>query len=341
MSVWNEFDPLESVVVGNLFPTDQLLDALELQGRWRDAMQFINNTALQELQAIKSTLSNLGVQVHQCEQYPIQGVLGLRSPPLAPRDWFMIYGDRCLEGNEAFQLSQIRVSSAKKSYAHITVDSVPHDNIWSTATLDQFDSDTLLRPYLHTAAILRCGHDIFVSNNPGRCGNQQGIAWLRQWLGQHWPDTRLHLVNAEEHLDGSLFFIRPGLVLTSLSRHQLPDFFDKWQVIEVQLDDYRNKIYQDKLLGHVWKKLNPIVAERYSHFLQCNPEETMFSINALSVNHNCVLFPGEDPRLFDQLERLGIECISVDMRALSFWDSGLHCCTSELSRLGELQDYSK
>jgi hypothetical protein len=327
--VINEYNQLYKVILGNLFPTVEIINALDLQGKWRDAFAYINDQALDELAAIESLLLSYSVEVRRPVLYPIQSSSGLSSPPLAPRDWFFVYKDICLIGNEAHQSTQARVTSVQHQNAY----EMPTLNIFNTDTLDKFDSETLPRPYLHTANILRHDNDLFVSKDLGRCGNQLGYAWFENFVSTHWPGTKIHRVNTDEHLDAVLFFVRPGLVLASLDRQDLPDFFHDWQVITVKRTSQREKIYQG-MLAYQWKKLNPIVAQRYHHFLQCNPDETMFSINALSINHNLIVFPGEDRELFDQLESLGIECVSVDMRALSFWDSGLHCCTSELDRYG-------
>jgi N-dimethylarginine dimethylaminohydrolase len=325
----NEYDQLNKVVLGSLFDTTEIVQTLDLQGKWRQAFASINDQAIDELHAIEAKLRDLSVEVQRPIQYSIRSPYGLSSPPLAPRDWFFIYKDVCLLGNEAHQTNQPRTQSITYNSAQ----TMPTFNIWSTDTLDKFNSETLERPYFHTANILRHDNDLFVSRNLGRCGNQLGFQWFENFVTNTWPGTEIHLIDTEEHLDAALFFVKPGLVLSLLTHDQLPKFFKDWQVITVDKTNQREEIYKG-MLAYQWKKLNPIIAERYSYFLQCDPEETMFSINALSVNQNCILFPGEDRELFDILESEGIECISVDMRALSFWDSGLHCCTSEIDRCG-------
>ena len=323
----NEYDPLHKIILGSLFPTKEILEALNLQGKWKEAFANINDQALDELVAIESLLRSFNVEVIRPDLYPITSPHGLSSPPLAPRDWFFLYKDVCLLGNEAHQSNQSRVTSVPYSHSY----AIPTYDIYSSDTLDKFDSSSLPRPYFHTANVLRNDKDLFVSKNLGRCGNHLGFAWFQHFVETHWTNTKIHIVDTEEHLDASLFFVRPGLVLTTLQRSQLPNFFKDWQVITVERTDQRERIYRE-MLAYQWKTLNPIVAQRYNHFLQCNPDETMFSINALSINQNKVIFPGEDKELFDELELLGIECLAVNMRALSFWDSGLHCCTSELDR---------
>lgn len=339
MTVWSEFQPLKSVVLGSLFSTNEMIAALQLKGKWRSAMQFLNDTAQLELEKIEQLLKNLNVEVHRTSLYAMQTAHGLASPPLAPRDNFLVYGNQVFQGNEAFALSQYRVNSSRQHYLHSQTFELPTHEIYSKDTLNTFDSEKLLRPYFHTANVLRCGQDIFVSRHLGRCGNQLGYKEFCSWIARNFPKVRIHEVNCEEHLDGSLFFVRPGLVLSTLRKSLLPAFFKKWTVVEVELNDTRQKIYKD-FYAYKWKKLNPIIAAQYTHFLQCNPQETLFSLNALSYNDNTVIFPGYDKDLFQQLEHHNVKCVSVDMRALSFWDSGLHCCTNELERQGDCEDYT-
>ena len=68
--------------------------------------------------------------------------------------------------------------------------------------------------------------------------------------------------------------------------------------------------------------------------------KTYFNLNSLSIDENTVLFTGTDKDLFNQLERKGITCVPVSMKATTFWDTGVHCATNELERIGELQNYA-
>ena len=43
----------------------------------------------EDLQKVKTALADCNIQVEQCQSFPLRGA----SPPLQPRDWFMVYGD--------------------------------------------------------------------------------------------------------------------------------------------------------------------------------------------------------------------------------------------------------
>lgn len=340
MTVWSEFQPLKSVVLGNIFPSDEILNELDLNSRWQPPFRHIVDTALSELDNISKTLTDLGVDVFRPKMYSMRNNHQFSVPPLAMRDVFMIYGNNCIEGNEAFENNQIRVSSAELSYSTLTVNRIPTNNIWHNGSYEDLKNNIIDRPYLHTANLLRCGNDIFVSKTLGRTGNQLGLAYFKNWARSVNPRVNFHTVDTDEHLDGSIFLIRPGLMLSSIDKHKLPSYFSKWTVIPVTGSSGVYKHIYNELYAYRYKKLNPIIAKKYSWFLQCEPEETLFSMNALSINENTVVFPGVDAELFLTLEKHNVNCISVDMRAISFWDSGLHCCTNEIHREGDLEDYT-
>ena len=337
MAVWTEFQPLKSVILGNLFPTDELLAQLKLRGKWADAFKYINDQSLIELEKISDLLISRNIDVKRPKHYSISSSEGPAGPSLSPRDWLMVYGDVALQGNDAFANHNIRTFSTLGIHSIETI-SMPTYDVWADVGFNDLEYMKLQRPYFHTANMLRCGHDIFYSSNDCRTGNDFGFQWMVSEITKINPKARFHAVDTEEHLDGSISFVRPGLLLSNISKDRLPRFFDKWDVLVVDESDM-HAFYRDTL-AYKWKKLNPIVAKDYAWFMQTNPQETCFSINGLSLDENTIIFPGINPSLFRRLERLGIECLTVSMRAISFWDSGLHCCTSELARSGDLEDYS-
>lgn len=334
MSVWSEFQPLKSVILGNLFETEDLLSHLSLSPKWAQNFKLINDAGLEELSAIVRLLESFGVEVKRPTSYSIKANIGSAGPALSPRDWYFKYGDKTIVGNDAFETHNIRTNSTDDLLDEYY--RIPHNNKWANVSLNDLESFDLDRPYIHTSNLLRCGNDIFITKNLCRTGNEQGRSYIVSILKEINSNIRIHYVDCEEHLDSYIFFVKPGLILSRISKDRLPEFFQNWNVIQV---DEQFEVYK-KILKYKWKKLNPIVAKEYSWFLQSNPEETLFSLNALSINESTVIFPGKSKHIFNALEKLGITCISIDMKAISYWDSGLHCCTSEIDRVGDLEDYS-
>lgn len=334
MTVWSEFQPLKSVILGRLFETNDLLSFLSLSPKWKQHFQLINDKGIEELEAIKNCLQSLNVEVQRTSSYTINDKLGPAGPALSPRDWYCKYGDKTIIGNDAFINHNIRTYSTDNFLNNVY--RLPHNDIWANTSFNDLENFNLNRPYMHTANILRCGMDIFVSKNLGRTGNEEGRSCVVDIFKQINPKLRLHYIDCEEHLDGYIFFVKPGLVISKISKQYLPSFFANWDVIKV---DENLEVY-NKVMQFKWKKFNPIVAQQYAWFLQSTPEETLFSINGLCIDESNIVLPGISKTVFKELEKFGINCISVNMKALSYWDSGLHCCTSEIERIGDLEDYS-
>ena len=336
--IYSEFQPLECVALGNIFPTDEYLYNLKFSDKWAKDFATITDKSILELNNIQQLLESRGVQVVRPHIYPMNTELGYAPSPLALRDCFSIYENKVLIANEAFKIQEHRVHAAQQLCTGMLCYNIPTYDLYSTCTIDKFNTEQLDRPYLHTANILRCGKDVFISGAYEITGNSAGMHYAIDWFNQHHPDVRVHIVDsAIDHLDGYIHMIRPGLALSVLSKNQLPDFFANWDIIEC--DEYDRREVYGNTYAHKYKKLNPIVAHQYATFLQANPEETFFIINGLSLDESTVMLPGFNSKVFDTLERKGVECISVDLSATSFFDCGLHCATNELTRTGDCENY--
>ena len=157
------------------------------------------------------------------------------------------------------------------------------------------------------------------------------------WIKSVNPNAKFHTIDTESHIDSQIFLVRPGLLLTSLRSQKLPSFFDKWEKIYVESV---NSQAHHKKNEYRHKKFHPVIAQWFYNFLETCTEETYFNLNSLSIDEENVLFTGTHPKLFSQLEKKGITCIAVDMKATTFWDTGVHCSTNELERHGELENYA-
>ena len=83
-----------------------------------------------------------------------------------------------------------------------------------------------------------------------------------------------------------------------------------------------------------------MIAQSFYNFLETCTEETYFNINSMSINESTVLFTGTHPALFNKLEKKGVDCVPISMKATTFWDTGVHCASNELERQGVLEDYA-
>ena len=342
MSVWAEFNPLKSCVIGTLPNAEDILPHTKLTNRYAKYFNEILYRARVELDNLEKTLQGFGVQTHRSEQcYEIYNGKTISTPPLQIRDIFSVYGDNLFKGNFAFAWNK----DVPASCDHLleTLDwnktySLPHNNIFYDGDFAQFDPETCLdRPLFHPSIALRVGNDIVVSDKHGKEGNRSGRTAYLQWIKSINQNAKIHFVDTSGHIDAQIFLVRPGLLLTSLNSSRLPAFFDKWEKIHVKPVQ---KQLQHKKNEFRHKKFHPVLAQWFYNFLETCTEETYFNLNSLSVDENTVLFTGTDKNVFNQLEKKGITCVPVSMKATTFWDTGVHCATNELERVGELQNYA-
>lgn len=342
MSVWAEFNPLESIVIGSLPEPEKLLPFTSLKGRYANYFAEIINRSRSELDHLEKVIRGFGVKTYRSKQhYPIFNGSTINTPPLGIRDIYTVYGDSVFKGNQAFEWTREFPHSCDDALSTQNYRSIyeldTHD-IFYNDNFDLFDAEEhLARPFWHPSLALRCGNDIFISESYNNDGNRLGEEKYRHWAQSVNPKLKFHLVRCDGHLDGQLFLIRPGMLLTSLDEHQLPEFFDSWDKIHVEpvKDQWWNK---KNTIRH--KHFHPVIAKSFFTFLQTCTEETYFDVNSLSIDEHTVLFTGSHPELFKRLEKKGITCIGMDMNATMFWDNGTHCVTNELSRKGELEDYA-
>ena len=59
----------------------------------------------------------------------------------------------------------------------------------------------------------------------------------------------------------------------------------------------------------------------------------------LVINPTNVIVNNYNKDVFDAFDRHGITAHICNFRHRYFWDGGLHCITSDLSREGAMQDY--
>ena len=342
MSIWAEFNPLRSCVIGTLPNPEDIIPHTKLTNRYKNYFIEIVNTAKHELDNLEKTLNKFDVKTYRSKQhYPVHNGRTVNTPPLAVRDIFNVYGDSLFKGNFGFEWNKEVPNSCNhilEQYKFHNVKELPTNDIFFDGDFRKFDPEVdLPRPMFHPTMSLRIGNDVVIAKKFGREGNSKGRIQYEQWLKYVNPGVRIHLVDTEAHIDSQIFLVRPGLLLTCLQSKQLPAYFDKWQKIYVE-PVTSQLLHKKNEYRH--KKFHPVIAQWFYNFLETCTEETYFNLNSLSVDEDTVLFTGTHPALFKQLEKHGVTCIPVSMKATTFWDTGVHCATNEIARTGDLEDYA-
>lgn len=162
-------------------------------------------------------------------------------------------------------------------------------------------------------------------------------------------DFRSHVVNLSTHNDAVFVPVKPGLIF---SLHSAPTFeksFPDWEVIYLEGQSWEKIPEFQKLkrknAGKWWvpgEELNDDFTYYVETWLKdwvLYVEETVFDIGMLVIDPKNVVVINYNKQVFDAFERHGITPHVVNFRHRYFWDGGLHCITSDLSRKGTMQDY--
>lgn len=185
----------------------------------------------------------------------------------------------------------------------------------------QEDSDSL-EIMFDGAQCLKFGKDILM--NVRTKNHQLGYEWLKRHLGDQY---RLHPMDlTDNHIDGMLMPLAPGkLLINSGSMPQkldlLPDFLKSWDIIQAPDVSHEKQGEGDVALASQHININ---------VLPLDPKKTLIFDDV----------DGKSNKLFDLLDQHGIEPVPVRMRHCRLFDGGVHCCSLDLNREGDLEDYS-
>lgn len=342
---WNEWDPLEHVIVGHAYGAqvprlDKSLLAINYADRIQNTASIqvgpypdrIIKEANEDLELLCEELKKLGVQVFRPEVKKAFATISNgyweteEYYSFCPRDSVLIHGKNIIEAPMPLR-SRSRETDTLKTILNCAFEEGAD---WIAAPKPQLKDDvynienitkdmlTLKEDEIafDAANVLRCGQDLFylVSNS----GNKKGGQWLQRTLG---PDFRVHLLEgiySYMHLDSTLSFLRPGLVLLNPSRineNNLPKPLQSW----------------DK----IWCS-DPIdigYAENYCH------ASPWIGMNLLMINPSLAIVEEHQKELIKQLQSHRIEALPLPARHSRTLGGGFHCVTLDLKRKGKLENY--
>lgn len=351
---YNEWDPLEEVIVGSVRgaarmayePAMAAYVALGSHERAASGGRF----AAEEIERAEAQLDGLarllearGVVVRR--PTPLDHAHPIRTPDFAvpcgnssacPRDVLLVVGDEIIEAPMAqrgryfdFRAYRSLVQGYFRQGARWTAAPKPlmSDALYHldyTVEQEPFDADrhpslTEAEPCFDAASFTRLGWDIFYQ--PDLVTNDFGAQWLQRHLG---PTYRLHRVRFRDerppqHLDATLVPLRPGLLLVNPMRPCLDDTLDffsasGWRVVEAPPPAQGMVDHSHEVSGWI-------------------------SMNLLVLDPGTVLVEEREAPLIALLESLDFTVLTVPFAAVYPFGGGLHCCTVDIRRRGPLQSY--
>ncbi len=341
---WNEWDPLETVIVGRatgarLPNEDPSLRAINYAGmKNTDPIPsgpyptHVIEESEEDLSALCAALKGLGVTVLRPDPIDLSAEYATRHwrssgyYSYCPRDSVLVHGNKIIECPMPLRARYFETESMKSTFLNAMKQgaawiSAPKplllDESYRTQNISK-DNLTLLEsePCFDAANVLRCGRDLFylVSNS----GNRLGAHWLQNLLGHEFQVHVLEKIYSYMHIDSTISFLRPGLVLLNPSRlrpDNLPAPLKNWDVIwcPEPID-----------IGH---------AKGY-----CNAS-TWIGMNLLMVRPDLAIVEKSQGPLIRALEQKGIEVLPLSLRHARTLGGSFHCVTLDLKRKGVLDSY--
>ena len=341
VSCYNEWDPLEEVIVGRvdnaqIADKDHGLYAIEYRdygsvdnipsGRYP---QHILDKTAEELEELVAEFEKAGVTVRRPDPFDHSAK---HSTPhwqtsgqynYCPRDLFFVMGDLIVESPMTLRARQCETLSYRK----IMRDYLASGARWISPPKPLLlDEDYLLNsetgisiaendPIFDAANVLRIGTDVLylVSDS----GNRLGAKWLQTILG---PEYTVHLLEGAysgSHIDTTITLVKPGLVVASrerISDATLPAIFKNWDVIYMEdvVDiGYTNTSYASKWIGLNFMMLNPTTA----------------------------VLDKRQTGLIKELERRRVDIMPLQLTHARTLGGGFHCVTMDVRRKGRLESY--
>lgn len=342
---WNEWDPLEEVIVGNplnaRFPfPDKSTQVAEYPDRQLSeiphgpfAKKIIEETE-EDLQQFISALVKQGVTVKRPETWPHDqkfSTINWQTEGYynyCPRDIFLVIGDQIIETPNVIRARQ----QESFGYRKMLIEYMSKGAKWYSAPRPQlldslFDGFDPEKPTPHNhepafdaANILRFGEDLVYLVSA--TGNEMGGQWLQTMLG---PKFRIHYlkdVYYGSHIDSTFVALRPGLILCNPERvndDNIPKIFRQWKRLyspPMENTGRYDADYLSKAIGSNW-----------------------IDMNSFSIGPNLVVVDKDQTALIKMIEKEGIDVIPIKMRHSRMMGGGFHCVTTDIRRRGTLERY--
>lgn len=339
---YNEWDPLEEIVVGSARgariprPDPGLFAVHFHECGSPEAIpsgpfppEAIEQTEA-ELAELCEELEALGVTVRRPD--PVDPDAVLATPDwetdgfyeYCPRDSILVVGDLLIEVPLPVRAKHLKALSLRtlaleyfESGARWIAAPRPRlrDELYDP---DRPEGQRLLdhEPCFDAANVVRLGTDLlyYVSDS----ANEKGARWLQSTLG---PEFTVHVcrdLRINDHVDTTIVPLRPGLVLLNPARvddTNLPPYFASW-----------DKVWCPELVDAV-----PPGAHAFSSI--------WIGMNVLMVRPDLAIVDRRQTALIRAIEAHGIDVLPLQLSHDRTIGGGFHCATLDVRRTGELECY--
>ncbi|KAM4676378.1 glycine amidinotransferase, mitochondrial [Discoglossus pictus] len=353
---YNEWDPLEEVIVGrpeNAYvpPFSVEVKANTYEKHWSFYQKHGGHSfppehvkkAVGEIEEMCNILRLEGVTVQRPEV--IDWSVKYKTPDFEstglyaamPRDILLVVGNEIIEAPMAWRARFFEY----RAYRSLIKDYFRRGAKWTTAPKptmadELYDQEYPIRtvedrhklaamgkfvttefePCFDAADFMRAGRDIFAQRS--QVTNYLGIEWMRRHLA---PDYKVHIISFKDpnpmHIDATFNIIGPGLVLSNPDR---PCH---------QIDMFKRAGWT------VVTPPTPLIPDDHPLWMSSK----WLSMNVLMLDEKRVMVDANETSIQNMFEKLGISTIKVSIRHANSLGGGFHCWTCDIRRRGTLQSY--
>lgn len=354
---WNEWDPLEEVIVGRVdgatvpdFTVEVKANTYEKhwpfykENGGKSFPKEHMKKAYAEIEEFCNILKQEGVTVQRPE--PLDFAAQYKTPDFQskgmyaamPRDILTVIGDDIIEAPMAWRSRFFEY----RAYRPLIKDYFRRGANWTTAPKptmadELYDQNYPIRtveerhklaaqgkfvtteyePCFDAADFIRAGKDVFVQRS--QVTNFIGIEWMRRHLAP--KGIKVHTLSFKDpnpmHIDATFNIIGPGLVLSNPDRPC-------------------HQIEMFKKSG--WDVVHPptpLIPDDHPLWMSSK----WLSMNVLMLDPKRVVVCAHEHSTQKMFQNLGIECIPVNIRHANSLGGGFHCWTADIRRRGTLESY--
>lgn len=352
---YNEWDPLEEVVVGSLEGAshpprhiallggipEKLYNLLLIGGGYRISQKWGIEPAQKELDEFIHILESEGVKVrhptiadyHRKFSTPHWSSRGFCAA--CPRDCFLVIGNEIIEAPMSWRCRYFE----RHAYYCLFKEYFEQGAKWTSAPkpllLDSLYDKKYTVPkdgeqlryvidesevVFDAADFTRCGRDIFVTKS--NVTNDAGINWVRRHLGEGF---RVHIIETKSkqpmHIDTTFVPLGPGKVMINpkyIDVDKLPSILKSWDILVAP---------------------EPVIVK--GGFFNENAAlcSMWLSMNVLLLDEERVICEKSQQPTIRALKDWGFKPIPCNFMHFNPFGGAFHCATLDIRRRGTLQSY--
>ena len=352
VNTYNEWDPLEEIIVGHLdhatIPSYHLTVSFNIPKSTARMYRFVGGMrypklftrpAQKELDDFVHILEAEGVRVRRPD--PVDYSKKIKSPYwkttgwccACPRDSVLVVGDELIETPMAWPSRYFETHALRRLFKEYFKEGAR----WTSAPKPQltdelFDHEYVTpkegeelryiinesEPVFDAADFVRCGRDLFVTR--GNVTNRFGVEWLQRHLGDEY---RIHEIETRcrqpMHIDSSFMPLAPGKVLVNpqyIDVKRLPPVLKSWDILVAPDPDPVRGYVRSMSMVSAW-----------------------ISLNMLMLDEKRVIAEKAQPSMIKALKRWGFDVIECSFLHYGPFGGSFHCATLDIRRQGTLQSY--